>query len=276
MRSHGPKLSQTVENKKPTVIKIGGSTLGNLDSTLEDLVSLQHEGHFLVVVHGGGDIVSQWMERHGLTPQFVRGLRVTDASALQIAVSVLTGLVNKQLVTAVNALGGKAIGLSGVDGKMLEARVADPALGYVGEIVEVNPEPILKLLEASYIPLVAPVGIDVQGVASDSMGMLNINGDTVAGHLARVLGAEKLIFLTDVEGVFDSTGRLISHLTTCAISALLDSGVASKGMIPKLEACVQAMERVPVARIVDGRIPGALLEAIEGGVGGTVLEQAKQ
>lgn len=276
MRPDGPELSPVAEKKRPTVIKIGGSTLGHLDTTLEDLVALQRRGDLPVVVHGGGATISEWMQRQGIMPRFIRGLRVTDAASLQIAVSVLTGLVNKQLVTAINALGGKAVGLSGVDGAMLEARVVDPELGYVGEVVRVNPEPVLELMGAGYIPLVAPVGIDQAGGSNDSSGMLNINGDTAAGHLAWALEADRLIFLTDVEGVLDSSRRLIPRLTAHGARALLASGVASDGMIPKLEACVQALERVSVAHIVDGRTQGALLNAMEGGEGGTRLEREKR
>ena len=272
MRPDGPKLSPVAEKKRPTVIKIGGSILGHLDTTLEDLVALQRRGDLPVVVHGGGATISEWMRRQGIIPRFIRGLRVTDAPSLQIAVAVLTGLVNKELVAAVNALGGRAVGLSGVDGAMLEARVVNPELGYVGEVVRVNPEPVLDLVKAGYIPLVAPVGIDLAGGSRDSSAMLNVNGDTAAGHLAWALEADRLIFLTDVEGVLDSSRRLVPRLTVRDARALLASGVASGGMIPKLEACVQALERVSVARIVDGRSPGALLNAMEEGEGGTRLE----
>ena len=254
-------------NARPIVVKIGGSTLGESDTSLQDLVALQRQGRVPVVVHGGGPAISQWMQRQGLTPRFVRGLRVTDAPSLDIAVAVLAGLINKQMVAQVTALGGRAVGISGADGAILQARVSDPELGLVGEVVNVNPDPVLDLVKAGYMPLLAPVGIG----SEDGCSLLNINGDTAAGHLAWALDAEKLVFLTDVEGVLDSSRRLIPRLTSSEARVLIASGTADGGMIPKLEACIKALERVPEARIVDGRSPKALLNAIGGNGGGTWL-----
>ena len=163
---------------KPVVVKIGGSTLGSHDTTMEDLVALQRDGVKLIVVHGGGTIISQWMERQGTIPRFVRGLRVTNGESLEIVTAVLTGLVNKQLVASLIALGGKALGLSGVDGGLLEAELADQELGYVGDITRVNPQPLLQVLEGGYIPLVAPVGLHRVDGSPYSGSLLNINGDT--------------------------------------------------------------------------------------------------
>ena len=260
------------EQKKPIVVKIGGSTLGNLDTTLQDLVALQLQGITSAVVHGGGALISEWMQRQGIMPRFVRGLRVTDAPSLEIVIAVLTGLVNKQLVATITALGGKAVGLSGVDDSLFEARIADPELGFVGEVVRVNPELVMKLMEAGYMPILAPVGIRLADDPDDSPPILNINGDSAAGHLAWALEAAKLIFLTDVEGLLDSSQRLIPRLTTSEARSLLASGIAYGGMIPKLEGCIRALERVPVAHIVDGRAPGALLNAVQDGGAGTRLE----
>ena len=254
---------------RPIVVKIGGSTLGSYDTALEDLVALQGEGVSLVIVHGGGNLISQWMERRGTIPRFVRGLRVTDAASLEIVAAVLTGLVNKQLVASLMGLGGKALGLSGVDGGLLEAQVADEELGYVGEVTEVNPEPLLRALEAGYIPLVAPVGLHRVDGSTFSGSMLNINGDTVAGQLAYALGAERLIFLTDVEGVMDGSGRVIRRLNLSTAKLLLSSGVVKGGMIPKIEACVHALERVSVTDVIDGRKPRALRECFDGVLSGT-------
>lgn len=167
-----------VKKNPRIVIKVGGSTLGQLDTTMEDIIVLRRRGAQIIVVHGGGAIISRWMEYCGIAPHFLRGLRVTDEASLEIVISVLSGLVNKKLVAAMTTLGGKAIGLSGVDGAMLRARVTDPELGYVGEITEVNPEPVTEILEAGYIPFIAPVGIDD---SSDSPSILNINGDIAAG-----------------------------------------------------------------------------------------------
>ncbi len=256
------------DNVKPIVVKIGGSTLGHADTSFQDLVSLQEQGRTPVVVHGGGQTVSDWMQRQGLMPRFIRGLRVTDGPGLEVVVAVLAGLVNKQLVAAIHALGGRAVGLSGVDGGVLQAAVADPELGYVGEIVSVDTDAVTSLLDAGYIPVLAPVAANLAADGTDSSAMLNVNGDTAAGHLASALQAERLVFLTDVEGVLDSSGRLISRLTIREAGGLIASGTAAGGMIPKLEACINALESVPVARIVDGRAPGALLNALgEDGAG---------
>ena len=255
---------------KPIVVKIGGSTLGSRDTTLEDLVALQRDGVKLIVVHGGGAIITQWMERQGTVPRFVRGLRVTDGESLEIVTAVLTGLVNKQLVASMMALGGKAIGLSGVDGALLEAELADGELGYVGDITSVNSQPLLQALEGGYIPLVAPLGLHrVDGAYSGSL--LNINGDTAAGELASATDAGRLIFLTDVEGIMDSSGRVIRRLNVRNARLLLTSGVVKGGMIPKLKACLQALERIPVADVIDGRRPGALMDCFRGTLTGTQI-----
>ena len=253
------------------VVKIGGSTLGSNDTTLKDLVALQRDGVKLMVVHGGGSLISQWMEKQGTIPRFVRGLRVTDSQSLEIVAAVLTGLVNKQLVASLIALGGKAMGLSGVDGALLKARVADEELGYVGEVTGVDPEVLLQSLEGGYIPMVAPVGIHRVDDSPYSGSMLNINGDTVAGELAHAIGAERLIFLTDVDGVMDGSGRVIRRLSMRSARPLLASGVVKGGMIPKLEACLRALERVPVTEIMDGRQPGVLMHCFRGVPTGTQI-----
>ena len=251
------------------VVKIGGSTLGSRDTTLEDLVALQRRAVNVIVVHGGGSIISQWMERQGAIPRFVRGLRVTDSQSLDIVTAVLTGLVNKQLVAALINLGGRALGMSGVDGGLVEARASDQELGYVGEVTGVDPRPLFQALEGGYIPMVAPVGLHPVNGSPYSGSLLNINGDTVAGELAHAVGAQRLIFLTDVEGIMDASGRVIQRLSARSGRLLLTSGVVKGGMIPKLEACLRASERVPVAEVVDGRKPGALLACFEGSQQGT-------
>ncbi|MBI4234271.1 MAG: acetylglutamate kinase [Chloroflexi bacterium] len=257
------------ERKGPIVIKIGGSTLGNADTTLADVVTLQQRGTIPVVVHGGGKVISQWMERTGALPRFVRGLRVTDAPTLEVVVAVLTGLVNKQLVAAIQALGGRAVGLSGVDGGVLQARVLDPELGFVGEVTQVQAGPILELVRSGYIPVVAPVGIGCAEGTGPVATLLNINGDTAAGELAAALRARSLVFLTDVEGVMDSSRRVIPRLTAEQARALVAGGVVVGGMIPKVEACLKALPLVGVAQIVDGRRPHALLECMDGRTLGT-------
>ena len=253
----------------PIVVKIGGSTLGSNDTSLKDLVALQRQGRNVVVVHGGGPVISQWMQRQGIAPRFVNGLRVTDAESLDIVVAVLTGLVNKELVGIMHGLGARVLGMSGIDAGILEARVANPDLGYVGEITRVNPEPIDAVLAGGYIPMLAPLAMQERDGSEHSGGALNINGDTVAGELAHALGADHLIFLTDVPGVMDGNGRVMARLDRRRASLLLNSDIVRGGMIPKLEACVRALESSPVADIVDGREPGVLLKCLEGEGGGT-------
>ena len=255
----------------PIVVKIGGSTLGSHDTSLKDLVTLQREGVEAVVVHGGGNVISQWMQRQGLAPRFVGGLRVTDAASLEIVLAVLTGLINKDLVSLLHQLGGRAIGISGIDGSMLECRIASPELGFVGEVAKVDSKPIQALLDAGYIPMVAPLGRHQEDGSENSGCALNINGDTVAGELARALDAERLVFLTDVTGVMDGGGRVIRRLDRRRANILLNSGVVQGGMIPKLSACLRALESSPTADIIDGRQPGALMECLNGRSTGTTI-----
>ena len=255
----------------PIVVKIGGSTLGSHDTSLRDLVKLQEEGQEVVVVHGGGNVISQWMQRQGLAPRFVGGLRVTDAASLEIVVAVLTGLINKELVSLMHKFGGRSVGLSGIDGSMIEAKIGNPELGFVGEVTNVNSEPIRALLDSGYIPVIAPLGVHVRDGSKNAGSPLNINGDTVAGELAYAMEAEQLIFLTDVTGVMDGGGRVIRRLDRRRANILFNSGVIQGGMIPKLSACLRALERAPVANIIDGRQPNALLDCVRGNSSGTTI-----
>ena len=255
----------------PIVVKIGGSTLGSHDTSLKDLVRLQQEGREVVVVHGGGNVISQWMQRHGLAPRFVGGLRVTDAPSLEIVVAVLTGLINKELVSLMHEFGGRSVGLSGIDGSMVEAKIGDPELGFVGEVTTVNVELIRSVLDSGYIPVIAPLGVHVRDGSENAGSPLNITGDTVAGELAYALAAEQLVFLTDVAGVMDGGGRVIRRLDRRRADILSNSGVIQGGMIPKLSACLRALERSPVANIIDGRQPDALLECVRGNSTGTTI-----
>lgn len=253
----------------PVVVKIGGSTLGSHDTTLNDLVALQKSGVPVVVIHGGGKVISQWMEKQGAAPRFVRGLRVTDQAGVEVVTAVLTGLVNKQLVSTLLVMGARCIGLSGVDGGILEAEIAEPELGLVGKVVKVNTKPIEDSLAAGYIPMLAPVGIHKLDSSPNSGCLLNINGDTATGDIALALRASRLVFLTDVEGVMDNSGRVIPKLSARDARMLLGTGVARGGMIPKLEACLRALEAVPAAEIIDGRKPHTLLDCLSGKAGGT-------
>ncbi len=255
------------------VVKIGGSVLGSQDTSLEDLVALQRSGRPPVVVHGGGPVISGWMERQGLTPSFVRGLRVTDAASMDIVAATLGGLINKQLVAAVRRLGGRAVGISGVDGGMLEAEVLDPELGLVGRITSVDTSPILGALAAGFIPLIAPLAVHAVDGSELSAALLNVNGDTAAGEIARALQAEALVFLTDVEGVMDAEGRVLERLTAAQAQELMRTGAVAGGMTPKVEACLRSLDGVGEARIVDGRRSGALMDVVEARATGTRIDR---
>ncbi len=240
----------------PLVIKIGGSTLGAADTTFRDVAELARSGAVPVVVHGGGAEASRWLDAMQIPSRFERGLRVTDERVLPVVVAVFAGLVNKRIVSAINAAGARAVGLCGADGRLLECRLADPALGFVGEPVAVHPEAVLALHGAGIVPVIGPIGF-VPGTDSDQL--VNINADTVAGNIAAALGASRLVFLTDVAGVRGPDGTVISQMTPEAARALIAEGTIAGGMIPKVEACLHAASLGVPAQIVDGRSSGMLL-----------------
>ena len=255
----------------PLAIKIGGSTLGSTDTTVEDLVALQRRGVPLVVVHGGGNAVSDWLARLGISTSFVKGLRVTDLETLKVVTAVLAGLVNKELVSAIWRAGGKAVGLSGADGGLILAKNKTQALGYTGEELKVNVAVIEILLKAGYIPVIAPVSLGLLEGSDIDANLLNVNGDTAAGEIAAALKAEKLIFLTDVPGLYDNSKKLMHKLSPQGAREMIEYGVASGGMVAKIEACLLALTKIPVARIIDGRAPHALLDEVEGKGDGTTI-----
>ncbi|MSQ12184.1 MAG: acetylglutamate kinase [Dehalococcoidia bacterium] len=256
---------------KPVVVKIGGSTLGNNDTAFQDIAALQRQGTPVVVVHGGGKVISEWQARSGTQARFVRGLRVTDAAALDVVVAVLCGLVNKQLVMALHTAGVQALGMSGADAGLLQGRPLDPELGYVGEITRVDPRPLEELLVLGYVPVVAPVALHMN--EGGPMGFLNVNADTAAGAIAEALSATCLLFLTDAQGVLDGSGRLLGRLRPAEAQELVRSGVATAGMVPKLEACLRVLSTARRAHILDGRAPHALLDAVSGKPSGTLVEK---
>jgi acetylglutamate kinase len=261
---------------KPIVVKLGGATLGEHDTTLQDIVSLQQRGWSVVVVHGGGKIITKWLEQRGIATRFIDGERVTDETTLEVVVSVLAGVVNKEIVADINALGGLAVGISGVDGAFIQSKIKHEELGYIGEVVKLNPAPLWALLKAGYVPVVAPVSLNTDERAPKAPGVLNVNADIVAGEVAAAIGAEKLIFLTDVVGICDQQGRLLPCLSTKEAEALVASGIASGGMIPKVKACLGALSGATKACIIiDGRQPHALLEEIEGKGAGTTIRRTK-
>jgi acetylglutamate kinase len=262
-----PYISQYVG--KTVVIKIGGSIHGD-GTALEDVVTLARLGVKPVVVHGGGPMISEWQGKMGLEPKFVDGRRYTDEITLDLARMVLIGKANSDLVAHLVSLGGRAVGLSGIDGGLIRAKLRDPKLGLVGEVTHVDLGPVQALMDAGYLVVVAPSATD------DSGQPLNVNADSIAGDIARALGAETLVMFTDVDGVKDRTGSVLSALTVEQVKALIGSGEISGGMIPKVEACVRALDTVPRAQILDGRVPHALLGELftDAGVGTMITRDA--
>jgi acetylglutamate kinase len=249
-----------------TVVKLGGSTLGAHDTSLRDIAAATARGERMVVVHGGGATISAWLARLGIEARFGRGLRVTDASSLDVVVAVLAGVVNTQLVAELAALGARAIGLSGADNRMLRARRYDDDLGFVGKIEAVDARPLVDLLDRGYVPVVAPIAIETSGAQ-----LLNTNADTAAGEIAAALLARRLVFLTDVDAVLDAEGRPLAHLTSVEASALITSGAAAGGMIPKLEAAIRASGAGCQTHIVNGTTAGALACVLVGDALGTTV-----
>ena len=250
------------------VVKIGGSTLGEGDSTIADVIELWKSGIHPVVVHGGGKTISEWVAKQGVRPRFVRGLRVTDRTTLDVAIAVLAGLVNSNLVAEITRGGAPAVSVSGVSAGLFQAVLDDPDLGYVGKVMKTEAGPVRSTVDAGMIPVVSPAAINIDGVSEEDH-ILNINADTAAGHLARALRARRLIFQTDVAGVLDMRGRVIPHMTRRQAMELIDAGVAGGGMIPKIKSCVTALESVDSAHIIDGSIKGELIQCAQGEAVGT-------
>jgi acetylglutamate kinase len=259
--------------KNIIVIKIGGSTFGSGDTTIEDIVALQKKGQSLVVIHGGGNTVTDWLKKLNIKTTFVRGERVTDLPSLEIVTSVLSGLVNKELVAAINTRGGKAVGISGADGLLIESKIKDKEMGFVGAVEKVNPGVLEALLKAGFVPVVSPVSLLSVSRAADDPRLINVNGDPIAGEIAVALRAEKLIYLTDVDGIQNKSGQTIHNITKAEAEGMVYSGVISGGMIPKINACLRALTTGAVSRIVNGKKPHALLEEITHSSGGTTISK---
>ena len=250
-------------NGKIVVVKYGGNAMVNATlkhQVMEDVVLLSLIGVKMVLVHGGGPEISETMQKLGKKAEFVDGLRVTDRETVDIVQMVLAGKINKTLVNLLQMNGGKAMGISGMDGRLIEARIKDERLGYVGDVVHVNIEPVTDLLEKGYIPVISTIGCDRDG------NTYNINGDTAAAHIAGALGAERLIMLTDIAGILrdrNDPASLIPAITIDEARQLRADGVISGGMIPKVECCIDAIHRgVKNAIIMDGRIPHSILMEI--------------
>lgn len=267
------------------VIKYGGAAMEDealIHSVMQDLVLMKYVGIRPIIVHGGGPRITAWMDKIGKVPEFVQGLRVTDAETVEIAEMVL-GLINKEIVARINQHGGKAIGLSGKDANLILAekqetqvpdengQLTDVDLGFVGKIIGVNTESITALDRADYIPIIAPIGIGVDGQT------YNINADTMAGEIASAFQAEKLIVLTDTLGILrdlSDTASLMPTIRMREIDPLIEEGLIAGGMLPKVEACTTAlMGGVYKTHIIDGRIPHSLLLEVftEGGIGTEIV-----
>lgn len=250
-------------NGRIVVVKYGGNAMINEQlkhQVMEDIALLWLIGVKVVLVHGGGPEISQTMKQLGKEAAFVDGLRVTDRETVDIVQMVLAGKINKTLVNLLEMKGGRAMGISGMDGRLIEAKIKDERLGYVGEITKVNIKPVTDLLEKGYIPVISTLGCDREG------NTYNINGDTAAACVAGALGAERLIMLSDIPGLLrdkDDATTLIPELTIQEAAKLRDEGVISGGMIPKVECCVDAI-RMGVHKVIimDGRVPHSILMEI--------------
>ena len=250
-------------NGKIVVIKYGGNAMVSeqlREQVMEDMVLLWLVGVKVVLVHGGGPEITEMMTRLGKKPKFIDGLRVTDQETVDIAQMVLAGKVNKTLVKLLEVKGGKAMGISGMDGGLIQARMRNPDLGYVGSITDINIEPVMDLLEKGYIPVISTLGCDKEG------NTYNINGDTAAAYIAAALGAERLIMMTDIAGVLrdkNDPTTLIREMTISEAVKLFEENVIAGGMIPKVECCIDAIHRgVESVIIMDGRVPHSILMEI--------------
>ena len=247
-------------NGKIIVVKYGGNAMINENlkqQVMEDIVLLSLVGVKVVLVHGGGPEINELMSKLGKKAEFVDGLRVTDKETVDIVQMVLAGKVNKTLVNLIAMKGGNAMGVSGMDGRLIQATMKNEKLGYVGKITNVNVQPIHDLMEKGYIPVVSTLGCDDKG------NTYNINGDTAAAHIAGALGAERLIMMTDIAGILkdkDDVSTLIPHITVSQAKKLYEEGVISGGMIPKVDCCIEALEHgVKKVIIMDGRVPHSIL-----------------
>ena len=250
-------------NGKVVVIKYGGNAMINehlKEQVMEDIVLLSLIGVKTVLVHGGGPEITDMLKRIGKQSVFVDGLRVTDKETIDIVQMVLAGKVNKSLVNLLEMKGGNAMGLSGIDGRLIEAKIKNEKLGFVGAITGVNIAPVTDLLEKGYIPVISTVGCDTEG------NTYNINGDTAAAFIAGALGAERLIMMTDIAGILrdkDDPATLIPELTVGEAEKLKGEGIISGGMIPKVDCCIEAIDKgVKNVIIMDGRVPHSILMEI--------------
>lgn len=263
---------------KRVVIKYGGAAMVDCSlkkKVMQDIVLMKYVGMHPIVVHGGGPDITGMLKRLGIGTEFVDGLRVTDRETMEIVEMVLGGKVNKEIVSGINASGGKAIGISGKDGELIKAHALDPSgrLGFVGKVEQINPRIIETVIENGYIPVIAPIGID------DEQQSYNINADLVAASIAVAMNADKLVLLTDVPGLLRDTkdsDSLISVLKVSEVPDYVQDGIIAGGMIPKVQCCVEAVTGgVSRTHIVDGRVPHSILLEIftKEGIGTMVVNE---
>lgn len=262
-------MTEKTGGRQMVVVKVGGSTLPHRDAVLADLVSLQSAGVEVVMIHGGGAALSDWLERLNKQPTFVNGLRVTDEETLELAVMVFAGTINKQLVAMLNVAGVPAVGISGVDGGLVHAyRQTNPDIGLVGQVQVVDTKPIKALLNYGLLPVVACVVIGPDGQ------ILNMNADTLAGDLARALGAGRVAFLTDVPGVQGADGEVVPTLSKAETDQLISKGVITGGMIPKVKACLRCLDGVGETVILNGSVPHVLRDyVLDSTAAGTIFRR---
>ena len=266
-------------DQKTIVVKFGGNAMASGESTAaadfaQDIVLMKQTGIDPVVVHGGGPQIGAMLKKLEIPSTFINGLRVTDGAAMEVVEMVLSGSINKQIVSGINAAGGRAIGISGKDGNLIVAKKLDRGdgvdLGFVGEPETVNPSVLRTIMSSEIVPVIAPIGVGTKGET------YNINADTVSGAIASAMSAARLLLLTDVEGVLDREKKLIPRLTVAEARALMADGTISGGMIPKIETAINAVEAgVSAAVILDGRIPHVLLLELftEHGAGTMIIKE---
>lgn len=243
-------------NSSSLIIKIGGSTLGNQDTSFADIASLHKNGAPLILVHGGGPILTEWMDRLGIEAQFSNGLRITDSSSLEVAVSVLSGLVNKQIVAALRSEGVNAAGISGVDGGLIHGKIIDSSLGFVAGDIQVDKSILNSLVSKGFVPVISPIAINIDNPDQ----LLNVNADTVAGTIAAEFKPENLIFMSDVDGILDQDGQVLKKIKIESVTPLIDSKIIHGGMIPKIQACLKAKMVGVHPAIINGTKANALLD----------------
>jgi acetylglutamate kinase len=262
---HSPLLKEVQETlhfvsslkHKTFVAKLGGSTLQYQQAVLQDLIWLHELGVKVVLVHGGGPSITAWLQKLNVPTRFEQGLRVTDAQTLEVVRMVLCGQINQELVALASEMGGNVVGLCGTDSHMVQAHIANDRLGLVGEIERIDASLVLHMIDLGYLPIIAPLGLGSDGTC------LNINADLVASQLAGALKADRLIFLSDVNGIHLADGFHLSEINEAQAHTLIEEGVIYGGMIPKITACLAALADVPRVHIVDGSTPHVLLYELE-------------